>query len=244
MFSETTIYIQQHQLFTSKLRKMASKILAPPAYFKWKWISDGSIMVEGQMKFIKENDCYQSAMRCQPSYDTGDGPDSPGARLIVTAYDHQDKAVPFEEVRGAFGLCGNVRIQVLVYDEQPCIDIRRWSRGYPTRKGISISPQDWVSLMASKNNLAVLIKDVKEGRQVDERLHINGSVFATVSSPSWIINIREWYEKGGSEKPSWKGVRLRFSEWNQLLRLREDVNECMQEIRGVQLSDSHQMKCS
>ncbi len=220
---------------------MASKMLAPPAYFLWKWIlsTDDSIMIQGHMKFIKEADCREAGMRCQPVYDTWDGPDSPVANLIVTAYDHQDRAMPVKEVRGTFDLWSDVRIQALVYDGQPHIDIRRWSRGYPTRKGISLRHQDWVRLLESKDNLAVLINDMREGLWVDEHLHINGSVFATVSSPYWTINIREWYEEDGSEKPSWKGINLSFNQWNQLLRLQEDVKECMQDIRDVQPSDSH-----
>ena len=165
---------------------MASKMLAA-AYFTWKWVwsttdhhDHQSIMIQGHMKFIKEADCRKAGMRCQPVYDTWDGPDSRVARLIVTAYDDKDRAIPVKEVRGTFDLWGDVRIQALVYDGQPRIDIRRWSCGYPTKQGLSLSPQDWLRLIDSKNNLTALTKDVKEGRQVDERLHINGSVFASV----------------------------------------------------------------
>ncbi len=54
--------------------------------------------------------------------------------------------------------------------------------------------------------------------------------------------IREWYKKDGSEKLSWKAINLRFGEWEQLLRLQENVKECMYEIRDVLPHDGDQIK--
>jgi len=205
---------------------------------------DNSLMDEGCLRFTKEAECREAALICKPIYYMGDGGNSPYARLIITAYDDQDQALPTTEVRGTFELENDIRVQALVYSGQPRIDIRKWSTGYPTKKGISLSPQRWVSLLWSHKRLAGLIKDVKEGRRVDRRLHISGSVFASIASPRWTINIREWYLKDGSEKPGWKGIILQFRQWEQLLALEDKVITCMAEVRDVEPSclDHHNLE--
>ncbi len=58
-------------------------------------------MIQGLMKFNKEVDCYEDAMRCIPNYDTWDGPDAPAAQLFITAYDDLDRVVS-DRWRSAF----------------------------------------------------------------------------------------------------------------------------------------------
>jgi hypothetical protein len=65
------------------------------AYFLWQWIwsTDSTIMVESHQKFCTEADCHRDADRCKPHYTTWDGPDAPGALLVITPYDEHDKLI-------------------------------------------------------------------------------------------------------------------------------------------------------
>lgn len=201
-------------------------------YYQWKWVceEDDALIVDGRHMWEHEADCRQEAERYRPVMAERMGM---AAKLILTIHDKQDKSVPTKEIRGTFDLGHDVRVQALYFDRQPRIDIRKWSSGYgyPLKRGLPLSPQRWASLLELRAAIQGNIKKIQAKQHVDVTLHVSGPVFLSMASPFWTLNIREWYMEGGVKKPGWKGIVLRFSDWEKLLGLEHEIGECLPEVK-------------
>lgn len=73
-----------------------------------------------------------------PSCDVGGSSPETNLELIVTPYKFRDETS--KQIKGTFDLGSGMRLQVLVLNGRPLIDIRHWSsRNIPTPRGIALS---------------------------------------------------------------------------------------------------------
>ena len=212
---------------------MAAKTLntSAAAYYMWKWVSieKKGVVVQSETKFAQEEECRAEGEDSEPF-----GQNFNGARLVVTAYDSKDRETIPKEVKGTFKLSEKFGVQASYFGGKPRIDIRQLTpEGYPTKKGLFLTPQRWVRLLGLTHQVNKAMQEIKEGKQVDARFHVSGPVFITMSSPWWTVNLREWYMKDGEELPSPKGVVLKAGDWAKLLSLEGNVLECLPELNTV-----------
>ena len=111
-------------------------------------------------------------------------------------------------------------------------DIRDWTDNRPTIKGVSLPSLRWVSLVYMAPAVADAIKKVKEkGREVNFELHIGGNVYITVTSPYWLVDIRQRFvDSEGNLRPTRRGIKLRFAEWKALTETFEEVKDAAPEV--------------
>jgi Transcriptional Coactivator p15 (PC4) len=131
---------------------------------------------------------------------------------------------------GRFPL-GNLRFAVIcVLNGQIKLHIREYAEaGYPTKKGICLTPSRWASLIRAVPALDETI-DTREGG--DYRVHLGGFVYATAISEYGTVGIRQYFIPEGAidEVPTKKGITLRRFEWyalksyiNDILRLSTEL---------------------
>lgn len=135
------------------------------------------------------------------------------------------------QIKGTFDLGGGLRVQVLVSNGRPLIDIRRWTtRDMPSQKGIALSPLSWVTLLRLRHRVFETMKDIKAGMSIDERMHVSGPIFLSMISP---YNLHRWFKCEQGELATKKGIMLRFPELENLFSLEEALYNCMPELREV-----------
>jgi hypothetical protein len=119
------------------------------------------------------------------------------------------------------------------------LEVRQWEHeldeeGHPelglTCNGLLFNKDQWERLMYFKRKVARAIMAIKNDRPVDETYELGDMRLITMTSPFWVVNIRQWWEKKGELLPGRNGVPLRFDEWKRLtqlqdvvLRLRDDI---------------------
>jgi len=107
---------------------------------------------------------------------------------------------------------------------------------------MALSPQRWVSLLKLEHMVKDTAEEIKSGKEVDAIFHVSGPIFLSMKSPYHTVNIRKWFMKDGTKTPSTKGIVLRLSEWQKLLKLETKMETCFPALRGVlpcYFSDDH-----
>ena len=103
---------------------------------------------------------------------------------------------------------------------------------WPTKKGLALTPQRWVSLLRMHHLVEDAIEDMKNGKDVDAMFHVSGPIFLTMKSPYTTVNIRQWFMKDGVKLPTKKGVVLRHAGWKRLFGLETKMETCLPVLKG------------
>jgi len=146
------------------------------------------------------------------------------------------KSKPVEANEIARFHLGNERyVVVCVFKDNLKVHIRQYSdTGFPTMKGICLTPSRWATLMTRMANLESVFKGVAQGR-ADMRStpeHLGGNVFASACDTYMTVDIRQHFypnkDVSVEAKPTKKGITLRQYEWRNLMRLSTDItNSCL-----------------
>jgi hypothetical protein len=99
------------------------------------------------------------------------------------------------------------------------IDIRVWS-GYPTRKGVSLSPLRWKMLCLNVEEIENAVFENKA-----KTLHLGGPFFVYVDPTYKRIHLRCYWLPAGEEKevPTKRGITLTLQDWRGLVKTMDDV---------------------
>lgn len=207
--------------------------VAAETYYKWKWMFGGKeVLTESSIQFTEEDECRRDGERCMPSCDVAGSSPETNIQLVVMPYKPRDEMD--KQIRGTFHLGRGMRVQVLILNGRPLIDIRRWtSPNIPSQRGIALSPLCWMTLLGMRHRVNNTIQDIKAGKIVDERMHVSGPIFLSMYSPYWTVNLRRWYKSDESIMATKKGIVLRFPELERLFSLEEALYSCMPELREV-----------
>ena len=104
---------------------------------------------------------------------------------------------------------------------------------WPTKKGVALNPQRWVSLLRTRQMVEETFQDIKDGKDVDACFHVSGPIFLSMKSPYTNVNIRQWFMKDGVKRPTKKGVVLRCAGWQRLFGLETKMETCLPVLKGV-----------
>lgn len=121
-------------------------------------------------------------------------------------------AAPFREC-----LERDVFLSVHSWKDQPRIDLRHFPDGYPTQKGCILTASRWAILMDHLEEIEHKLSEVQAGNlEIDFKIHLGGNVFAAVTSPYPILDIRLQFLNEGSWLHTHRGVTLRLPGLTQL----------------------------
>jgi len=129
------------------------------------------------------------------------------------------------DVLETFDLGDGLYVQVMHYNGEPRIDLRQWfytsdGEQKPTRKGIRLTSTSWLKLLGENEHLVADISNVKMRRSVNKRYPLGSDVYATITSPRWVVDLYLWYMGGYRElRRGWSGLSLKFSQWRKLMEL-------------------------
>lgn len=125
-----------------------------------------------------------------------------------------------EKTTNIHALGRDIQVEPTIFEGQLRVDMRHWTDGRRTKRGLSLPIQSWQGLINSKQHIRELMNEVKDKHAVQESIQLGKDVFVNIKSPLWIVDIRQWYEADdGSLKPGRRGVALRFPEFNKLMDL-------------------------
>jgi hypothetical protein len=127
------------------------------------------------------------------------------------------------------------------------IDIRQWCHRQEgddeggsyevivTSQGLVMSWDEWKRILYYRKKIAHSSRDIMADRPIEEKYEFGKNKFISVSWPYWCINLRSWFQKDGRGPfiPGKRGIALKFTEYERLMLLEEDL---------LRLSDSQHEK--
>ena len=101
-------------------------------------------------------------------------------------------------------------------------------------KGISMPLARYAVLYDNYNKIERAIKELLQSKDIAIKIHLGSNYYATVNSPYKGVHLREWFKaKNSSELRPGKGVFLKISEWNELVKVHESLPTIIPEIETV-----------
>jgi len=105
---------------------------------------------------------------------------------------------------------------------------------YPTKKGITMSPKRFASLVANLQDIDDAYDFVSKVKGEYRTIHIGGTLFASVSSGFEFINLRHFYKApDGTVMPSQYGISLSIPVWRALVVFSVALKEDDPDLRLV-----------
>jgi len=91
-------------------------------------------------------------------------------------------------------------VTVSEWNDQLRISVRQYLKYnhseqlYPTKKGISLTVENWVDLMFEKDKITAALDKISSGEgDVTCRHHIGRNIFVILESGRSYVNIRQWW---------------------------------------------------
>lgn len=124
-----------------------------------------------------------------------------------------------------FHIAHGLFVEACRYNNQPRIDIRQWDTetNKRTKKGISLTHDQWLNFLALTPCLESDLAKVKDKVQVDSSHQLGDGVYVTINTPYKVFHIRKWFCDGDVLKPGRQGITLRETEWRHLVHLKEQL---------------------
>ena len=108
-------------------------------------------------------------------------------------------------------------LSVQTWKDEATIHLRLFQDGYPTPKGCVLNASRWTILVDHLTVIEEEMTKVQSGSSnIEYKVHLGGNVYATVTSPYVILDIRLHFTQDGKLLPTRKGVTLRFPGLIQL----------------------------
>ena len=111
------------------------------------------------------------------------------------------------------------------------VEIRQWLLAedaydvgmHVAGSGVTLLWEEWVQLMSRSDDMGKLVKDVLEGKTVDEKLALGRDRFLSILSPWPVIVLRLWQQRSpnGPYFPGRRGIGLKVTQYRHLLKLEQ-----------------------
>ena len=118
---------------------------------------------------------------------------------------------------------GNDRyLQISEWKGELRVDLREWQNDYPTKKGISLNTMQFKDLSRGLSEVIdPVLKNEKgenKGATHDERYHLGGGVYVTLTKNNPCVDIRQYWKPPNQNDtvPTKKGLTLRPLEYATL----------------------------
>ena len=214
--------------------------------FQWRWVDDtGILMKSSHSHFASLDGCKADALKHADRVGSqhaklyviaylADGVEFGGV-LEITAPAKRKRADDTDahpakkpntyQLKFCEDLGGNIRMQIFLQDDKYTVDIRRWVKPEdgadlkPSKKGIRLSIECFVRLVAMQERVQKFLDRMKNGEQLHKSLLVGGAVYLKLDSPFLTIHIREFYfdDDDSKIKPGQKGIILRLSQWQKIM---------------------------
>lgn len=95
------------------------------------------------------------------------------------------------------------------------VHIREYQDGFPTKKGIALTPNRWAAVLFNLDDINERVQDLPNANY---KKHLGGGVYVTVTKGYPCVNIRKYFRPEGakSEVPTRFGIAIRLSEWSKV----------------------------
>jgi len=232
--------------------------------YDWEWIPDDPTVktLTSAENFPNSMLCIEDAQRCIGEDDAGclqlnsyiNGECSKKELLsrsdprLNTQRDVFDVDVTVV-TRSRVSTLGNVKLRATYYRGRPRVDIRHWLNvravdWIPTQRGVALPPQRWVRLLEQRERVDKLLARIMRGETICEEFHIGGSLYCSMQSPFWTVQLRNKFKDrdSGEIKYCKKGVIMKKAEWTFIVNAAEEIKEKMPEIATASpcyLHDDH-----
>ena len=128
-------------------------------------------------------------------------------------------------------------VTVSDYKDNVYIHIRKYDTNedgklFPTKKGAALIPCRWNELLMSIDDIK---KAVPAFRSESYSKHLGGNWYVSVSKDIACVDIRRFWqpEEGQDVVPTRKGIGLRFTEFEELVKLLDEINSYVPELADV-----------
>lgn len=132
-------------------------------------------------------------------------------------------------------------IQLMYWMDDYDIHLMQWKNG--SARAVTFPFRRWAKLCYMKDIIDDIIKKVKDQETEHQIRHIGGRVYVTVDAKYPGVDLRHYFIKNNVLKPTRKGMRLTFSEWDQLKTSMDDINTHIPNLKDTvpcDLKDDHQ----
>ncbi len=144
---------------------------------------------------------------------------------------------------------GHLRhVKNTVFQGEKRIDIREYTeQKFPTKKGISLTLQNWVDLGDIADDIEEAILAMDRGFTISQKWHIGRNVFVSIDSEfsDKYVDIRRFFLPEGERviKPTKKGIALLIPQWHKIrdtFQVMANFVPALNTMQACNLSDSHQ----
>ena len=121
----------------------------------------------------------------------------------------------------------NIGHSLFIEVGEETIDIHHQDFDTKERKnGITLDYDEWRGFLELADELFATLERVKNSKEVKRSDNLCRDIYVTVNSPYPVINIRHWYEKNGTLRPTKNGMTVRKDELVHFLHLQEQIELC------------------
>ena len=132
---------------------------------------------------------------------------------------------------------GNERyITVQLFKGQSRVDIRQFDKYgdkiYPTKLGVHLTATQFANLLLFIKEIDSDSREFRENKIESFKYNIGDGLFVTASNGFPVIHIRRYYqsEEMPIALPTKNGVALRYGEWDNLVKLVENVQKRIEHL--------------
>ena len=128
---------------------------------------------------------------------------------------------------------GNDRyVSVKTYKDQTRVDIRQYQKYgekiYPTKLGVHLSGEQFTNFLSFLDDISSDIQKFRDSNKTEGfKYNIGDGLYVTASDGFALVHIRYYFQNElmPFPLPTKIGLALRFSEWNNLVSLIEEVQK-------------------
>ena len=141
-------------------------------------------------------------------------------------------------------------IAIVRWNGQLRVDIRQYTAESPgiecgpTKAGVSLSLVRWQKLVDIAPDIMNAVQRLVADEEVKMMEHLGGNIHVSINSGIYAVDLRQWWlpQDCDSVKPTRKGIGLRLTEWETLMKQIDIINQSIPELSTVvpcYLQDDH-----
>ena len=81
------------------------------------------------------------------------------------------------------------------------------------KRFISLPTQMFWELLRELDHITKAFEDIIDHKDVNFTQHLGSNFYVSLSSPYWIVHIRQWFRNEKNEHKPGKGISLKIQEW-------------------------------
>lgn len=157
---------------------------------------------------------------------------TPGKSQLLQEYCKQHELIIPAEVaytrQNLFDLGCGLHVKASCSQGTSHIEIKVWDSNKRTRKGISLTLQQWDKFLAISDQLEAALEKVKAGDTIKKCFILDLSLRCEIKSPFRVFCMSRLFKEDNKTKSGREEITLREQEWRQLLDLKDHLQRALQ----------------